>query len=150
MQIKKKDVNKILTIFLFVHLIAWTLVPSISNINLPLDTLEALAWGNELQLGYDKHPPLSAWFSEAFYQIFGSQDWAYYFLSQIFVLSSFIIIFIFSGDFFQNHIHRLISVLSLEGVYFYNFTTPTFNVNVCQLPFWVLTVFFCWKALKKM
>ena len=30
----------------------------------------------------------------------------------------------------------LISVLLLEAIYFYNFTTPEFNVNVCQLPFW--------------
>jgi len=39
----------------------------------------------------------------------------------------------------------LISVLLIEAVYFYNFTTPEFNVNVCQLPFWSLTVYFSWK-----
>ena len=149
MRIKKKDVNKILVFFLFTHLIVWTLIPSLSNTNLPLDTIEALAWGNELQFGYHKHPPLSAWFPEFFYQIFGNQDWAYYFLSQLFVVSSFIIIFKFSEDFFQNRIHSLISVLLLEGIYFYNFTTPEFNVYVCQLPFWAATVFYCWKAIKR-
>ena len=102
MLIKKNNVNKILTIFLSVHLIMWTLVPSLSNINLPLDTIEALAWGNEVQLGYTKHPPLSAWFVEFFYQIFGNNDWAYYFLSQIFVVLSFVIIFKLSEDFFKN------------------------------------------------
>ena len=146
---KKKSVYEVLIIFLFAHLIIWTLIPSISNNNLPLDTIEALAWGNELQLGYDKHPPLSAWFSEFFYQIFGNQDWAYYFLSQLFVVSSFIIIFKFSEDFFQNRIHSLISVLLLEGIYFYNFTTPEFDVYVCQLPFWAATVFYCWKSIKQ-
>ena len=149
MKIKKKDVSKILAFFLFVHLVTWTLVPSFSNINLPLDTIEALAWGNELQLGYAKHPPLSAWFLEAFYQIFGNNDWAYYFLSQIFVVLSFIIIFKFSEDFFQNQIHSLISILLLEGIYFYNFTSTEFNVNVCQLPFWALTVFYCWRGIKR-
>ena len=149
MQIKKKNVNKILILFLFFHLIIWTLIPSISNTNLPLDTIEALAWGNELQLGYDKHPPLSAWFLELFYQIFRNQDWSYYFLSQLFVVSSFIIVFKFSEDFFQNQIHGLISVLLLEGIYFYNFTTPEFNIYVCLLPFWAATVFYCWKGIKK-
>ena len=144
MLIKKNNVNKILTIFLSVHLIMWTLVPSLSNINLPLDTIEALAWGNELQLGYTKHPPLSAWFVEFFYQIFGNNDWAYYFLSQIFVVLSFVIIFKLSEDFFKNKIHSLISILLLEGIYFYNYTSTEFNVNVCQLPFWALTVFYCW------
>ena len=49
-----------------------------------------------------KHPPLSAFIVEVFYQIFGNQDWAYYFLSQLFVVSAFFIIFKFSEDFFKN------------------------------------------------
>jgi len=140
MQIKKNNLNKIFILFLFVHLFIWTLIPSISNNNLPLDTIEALAWGSDLSWGYNKHPPFSAWSTEVFYQIFGNQDWAYYFLSQIFVVSAFFIIFKFSEDFFKNKIHSLISILLLEGIFFYNFTTPEFNVNVCQLPFWALTV----------
>ena len=140
MQIKKNNLNKILILFLFVHLFIWTLIPSISNNNLPLDTIEALAWGSNLDWGFNKHPPLSAFAVEIFYQIFGSQDWAYYFLSQIFVISAFFIVWIFSKEFFQNEILGLISVLLLEGIYFYNFTTPEFNVNVCQLPFWALTI----------
>ena len=149
MLIKKNKVTNILILFLLSHIIIWTLIPSVVNINLPLDTIEALAWGNNLQFGYDKHPPLSAWFLEFFYNIFGSQDWAYYFLSQLFVISSFVIVFKFSEDFFKNPIYSLISVLLLEGIYFYNFTTPEFNVNVCQLPFWALTVYYCWKGINK-
>ena len=149
MQVKKLNINKILIFFLFSHLIIWTLIPSVSNINLPLDTIEALAWGSNLDWGYGKHPPVSAWAVEFFYQIFGNQDWAYYFLSQLFVILSFFVIFKFSEDFFKNKIFGLISILLLEGIYFYNFTTPEFNVNVCQLPFWTLTVYYCWKGLKQ-
>jgi len=97
MQIKKKDLNNTLTIFLFSHLIIWTLVPSLSNINLPLDTIEALAWGSGLDWGFNKHPPMSAFAVEIFYKIFGNRDWAYYLLSQVFVIFTFYIIFI---DFF--------------------------------------------------
>ena len=91
MEIKTKSVNKLLLVFLFTHLLIWTLIPTISNLNLPLDTIEALTWGNNLQLGYDKYPPLFPLFTELFYFIFGNQDWAYYLLSQIFVISSFFI-----------------------------------------------------------
>ena len=149
MEAKKINIKKTLIFFLFAHLIIWTLIPSISNNNLPLDTIEALAWGNGWPLGWEKHPPLSSWFSELFFQIFGNQDWAYYFLSQLFVVSAFFIIFKFSEDFFQNQTYSLISVLLLEGIYYYNFTSPEFNVNVCQLPFWALTVFYCWKGIKQ-
>ena len=149
MRIKKRDINKIVTFFLFAHLFIWTLIPAISNNNLPLDTIEALAWGSNLDWGYNKHPPLSAWSVQFFYKIFGNQDWSYYFLSQLFVVAAFFIIFKFSEDFFKNKIHCLISILLLEGIFFYNFTTPEFNVNVCQLPFWALTVYYCWKGLKQ-
>jgi 4-amino-4-deoxy-L-arabinose transferase-like glycosyltransferase len=33
----------------------------------------------------------------------------------------------------------------LKQFIFIIFTTPEFNVNVCQLPFWSLTVYFSWK-----
>ena len=89
MQPKKKDINNLLIIFLFSHLFIWTLVPAVTNKNLPLDTIEALAWASNLDWGFIKHPPLSAVAVEMFYQLFGNQDWAYYLLSQIFVVSSF-------------------------------------------------------------
>ena len=127
------------------HLILWTLIPTITNNNLPLDTIEALAWGSNLDWGFNKHPPASAFFLEIFYQVFGSNDWAYYLLSQIFVITTFFIVFNFAEKIFNNKILSLISVLLLEGIYFYNFTTPEFNVNVCQLPFWAACVFYSWK-----
>ena len=140
-----RNINNIFYIFVTAHLIFWTLVPSITNQNLPLDTIEALAWGSNLDWGFNKHPPMSAFFPEIFFQIFGSQDWAYYLLSQIFVIISFYYVFKFSKEIFDNNLFGLISVLLIEAIYFYNFTTPEFNVNVCQLPFWSLTVYFSWK-----
>ena len=145
----KRKINELFYIFITLHLILWTLIPSITNHNLPLDTIEALAWGSNLDWGFNKHPPASAFFVEIFYQIFGSQDWAYYFLSQIFVIVSFFIVWKFSNEIFKNKIHSILSILLLEGIYFYNFTTPEFNVNVCQLPFWSLTVYYSWKIFSK-
>ena len=78
MPINKKKIDNIFIIFLISHLFIWTLVPSITNQNLPLDTIEALAWGSNLDWGFNKHPPMSAFFVEIFYQIFGTSDWAYY------------------------------------------------------------------------
>ena len=77
--IAKKNKFNVLIIFLVSHLIVWTLVPSFTNLNLPLDTIEALAWGSSLDWGFNKHPPFSAFALEIFYQIFGNQDWAFYF-----------------------------------------------------------------------
>ncbi len=147
--IKKKNITNLFILFLGAHLILWTLAPSISNTNLPLDTIEHLAWASNLDWGFNKPPPLVAFVLEFFYQIFGNQDWSYYFLSQIFIIFSFYLVFKFSEEFFQNRIYCLISVFLLESIYFYNYTSPEFNVNVCQLPFWALSVLFCWKGFKE-
>ena len=143
-----KSPRKIFFLLLIVHLLIWTLIPSLTNQNLPLDTIEALAWGSNLDWGFSKHPPFSAFAVEIFYQIFGSQDWAYYFLSQLFLIISFFAVFKLSEEIFNNQKLALLSVLLLEGIYFYNFTTPEFNVNVAQLPFWALTIYYTWRCIK--
>ncbi len=145
--ILKKNINKAFYLFLFSHLLIWTIAPSLSNKNLPLDTIEALAWGSNLNWGFNKHPPFSAFAVEVFFNIFGANDWAYYLLSQIFVLISFIFVWKLSNEILEDKICSLLSVLLLAGIYFYNFTTPEFNVNVSQLPFWALSVYFFWKSL---
>ena len=145
MNVLNRNINNIFFIFALSHLIIWTLVPSLTNKNLPLDVIEALAWGSNLDWGFNKHPPMSAFFPEVFFQIFGTQDWAYYLLSQIFVLIAFYFVFKLAFEVIKNIRLSLISVLLLESIYFYNFTTPEFNVNVCQLPFWSLVVYYSWK-----
>ena len=147
MAIYKKNINNIFYIFITSHLLIWTLIPTLTNHNLPLDTIEALAWGSNLDWGFNKHPPMSAFLPEIIYFIFGPQDWAYYLLSQICILVSFFIIFKLAEDFFENKIYCFLSVLLLEGIYFYNFTTPEFNVNVCLIPFWSLSIFYLWKGI---
>ena len=145
MNVLNRNTNNIFFIFAISHLIIWTVVPSLTNKNLPLDTIETLAWGSNLDWGFEKHPPVSAFFSEIFIQIFGSKDWAFYLLSQIFVITSFYFVFKLSNQILKNIKLSLISVLLLESIFFYNFTTPEFNVNVCQLPFWTLVVYYSWK-----
>ena len=145
--ILKKNITNIFYLFLFSHLFLWTLIPSISNLNLPLDTIEALAWGSNLEWGFNKHPPLSAFIVSIFYLIFGSNDWSYYLLSQICVVISFLIVWKLSKDFFTNKVFSLLSIMLLETIVFFNYTTPEFNVYVCQLPLKAAAVYFFWKGL---
>ena len=98
----KKKILNLFYIFITIHLVLWTVVPTIVNQNLPLDTIEALAWGSNLDWGFNKHPPLSAFFLEIFYRVFGPQDWAYYLLSQIFVIISFYFVFKLSNELLNN------------------------------------------------
>lgn len=130
------------------HLIIWTIIPYLSNKNLPLDVIEALAWGQNFDLGYTKHPPLSGWIPGILFKFFGNKDWVYYLLSQIFIIVSFIFIWKLASLFFKKKIYVLLSVLSIEGIAFFTFETPQFNVNICQLPLWVGTIYFFLKSIK--
>ena len=116
--IAKKNIPNVFKLFLLFHLLVWTLVPTISNENLPLDTIEALAWGSNLDWGFNKHPPASAFFSEVFFQIFGPVDWAYYLMSQIFTVIAFFYVFKFAQEIFNDVRLSIISVLLLESIFF--------------------------------
>ena len=146
--VKKNNIINLLIVYFISHFLLWVLIPTFTNTNLPLDTIEALAWGSNLDWGFDKHPPFSAFAVELFFFIFGSNDWAYYLLSQLFVIVAFIYVWKFSNEILGNKALALVSLLALEGIFFYNFTTPEFNVNVSQLPFWAMTVYFFWKSLQ--
>lgn len=148
----KEEFSKEKKIFFFLclyHLILWTLVCSISNKNLPLDVIEALAWGRDFEWGYIKHPPLSAWIPGLLFKLFGNIDWIYYFLSQLFIVISLIFVWNIAAFIFKKDIFKLISVLSLETIVFYNFETPQFNVNICQLPLWSGSIYFFFRCLLK-
>lgn len=142
---KEKNIFYLLCLY---HLIIWTIVPYLSNKNLPLDVIEALAWGQDFDLGYNKHPPLSAWIPGLLFKIFGNKDWIYYLLSQVFIVISFIFLWKLSSFFLKNKSQIVLSILAMEGIVFYTFETPQFNVNICQIPLWIGTVYFFFKSIK--
>ena len=66
----------------------WTALPALLYPNLPLDLIEALVYGREWQLGYDKLPPLPWWLVEIANLTIG-HDFAYYLLAQVAVVAAF-------------------------------------------------------------
>src|SRR5450759_4119594 len=73
--------------FLGLHAAVWTALPTLLYPNLPLDLIEALIYGREWQLGYDKLPPLPWWLVEIADRLVG-HDFAYYLLAQAAVLAA--------------------------------------------------------------
>ena len=59
-------------VFLAVHFLVWTALPASLYPNLPLDLIEALTYGREWQLGYDKLPPLPWWLIEIIHRLIGA------------------------------------------------------------------------------
>jgi 4-amino-4-deoxy-L-arabinose transferase-like glycosyltransferase len=133
-------------VFLALHALVWTALPARLYPNLPLDLIEALTYGREWQLGYDKLPPLPWWLVEIVYRLIGL-DTAYYALAQLAVIGAFAAIFMTARP-LVGGVGALVSVLILDGLHYFHFTAAKFNHDVIQLPLWALAGFAFHAALK--
>ena len=147
----KKDINKKFNIFFIFSFNYLDFSSKYFKYNLPLDTIEALAWGSNLDWGFNKHPPVSALAVERiFYKIFGNQDWAYYFFSQLFVIIATFLLFLnFLKIFLKIKYLSLISIFLLEEFISIILLHQNLMCNVCQLPFWALSVFILLERFKR-
>src|SRR5512136_340515 len=117
--------------FLALHVLVWTALPAALYPNLPLDLIEALTYGREWQLGYDKLPPLPWWLIELAWQAFGV-DWVYYLIAQATVLAAFALVWLMARR-LVGPAGALAAVLIVDGLHYFNFTAAKFNHDVIQL-----------------
>src|SRR5215468_7663082 len=112
-------------VFLALHVVVWTALPTLLYPNLPLDLIEALTYGREWQLGYDKLPPLPWWLVELVYRTVGV-DAAYYALAQIAVVAAFAAVWLTARE-LVGAVGALVAVLFLDGLHYFHFTAAKFN-----------------------
>ena len=132
--------------FLALHAAVWTALPTLLYPNLPLDLIEALMYGREWQLGYDKLPPLPWWLVQIAFMTVG-HDFAYYLLAQIAVVAGFAFVFLTART-LVGPLGALVSVLIVDGLHYLNYTSAKFNHDVVQLPFWAMAGFAFHRALR--
>jgi len=135
-----------LAAILFLHAVVWTALPTLLYASLPLDLIEALTYGQEWQLGYDKLPPLPWWLVEIAYRLAG-HDFAYYLLAQIAVVAALWLVWLTARP-LVGPLGALAAVLIVDGLHYLNYTSAKFNHDVIQLPFWALAGFAFHRALR--
>ena len=133
--------------FLALHFVVWTALPTLLYANLPLDLIEALTYGREWQLGYDKLPPLPWWLVEIMHRAFGA-DAAYYALAQAVVIIAFVAVWATARP-LVGTTGALVAVLIIDGMHYFQYTAVKFNHDVIQLPFWALAGYAFHAALKR-
>jgi hypothetical protein len=133
--------------FLVCHLAVWTALPSLLYPNLPLDLIEALTYGREWQLGYDKLPPLPWWLVEIVYRLCGT-DAAYYALAQFAVIAALALVWATARP-LVGAAGALAAVLIVDGLHYFHYTAAKFNHDVIQLPLWALAGYAYHAALKQ-
>ena len=139
--------NKTLFIFLSLHFIIWSILPILLRNNLPMDSAEALVWGFIGEWGTNKHPPLSGFLANLIYQLTHT-PYSLYVLSQMMIVGAFIYIYKLAKE-FLNKEKALLATLVMEGVAYYNFVTPEYNVNVISMLLWPAATYYFYKGLKQ-
>jgi Dolichyl-phosphate-mannose-protein mannosyltransferase len=134
-------------IILAVHFFVWTALPALLYANLPLDLIEALTYGREWQLGYDKLPPLPWWIVEIVYRLIGYEA-AYYALAQLAVIAAFALVFLTARPLIGD-VRAILAVLIIDGLHYFHYTAAKFNHDVIQLPLWALAGYAFHAALKR-
>lgn len=133
--------------FAAIHLIVWTLLPTCTQPNAPLDVIEITYWGHQWELGYAKHPPLPSWLCETAVLLTGGSFWGIYLLSQLSVVMCFWAVWRLALETIPPS-RALLAVLLLECCAFYNLTTPEFNHAICMYASWALAILFFHWALQ--
>ena len=103
-----------------IHGLVWTALPSLLYVNLPLDVIEAMTYGREWQLGYDKLPPLPWWLVEIMHRLFGA-DVAYYALAQVAVIVAFVAVLATARP-LVGAAGALVAVLIIDGMHYFHYT----------------------------
>ena len=132
--------------FLFFHFFVWSLIPLIRG-SLPMDSIEAVVWGQYCDWGTNKHPSLSGHMVYWFYELFGGAHYSIYALSQLCVLFAFVYIYKLANLFLSRE-KSVLSVMLLEGVIYYGYSALEFNVNVVSLALWPMTAYYFYRALQ--
>jgi 4-amino-4-deoxy-L-arabinose transferase-like glycosyltransferase len=129
----------VLAAFLAVHALVWTALPALLYDNLPLDVIEAMTYGREWQLGYDKLPPLPWFLGEIAYRLTGL-DASLYALSQAAVIVAFIAVWMTARP-LVGAAGALAALLIIDGMHYFNLSAVKLNHNVVEMPLWALAGF---------
>jgi len=133
--------------FLALHGVIWTALPALVFVNLPLDVIEAMVYGREWQLGYDKLPPLPWWLAEIVWRVFGT-DASLYALCQVMVVLAFVAVWATARP-LVGAVGALAACLIVDGLHYLTISSVKFNHNVIELPLWALAGFAFHAALKR-
>ncbi len=129
------------------HLVVYVVVAMLTQPNAPLDTIEMQHWGRNPAWGYYKHPPLPGWLAEVGHRLGGDSGWLIHLFGQLLMVACFWSVWRLAGEVLPPS-RALLSVLMLEAIHYYNYTSLEFNNNLCLVGFAALGTVALFQALR--
>jgi hypothetical protein len=141
--------ERTMAILLAAYAAVWTLYGVIAkgSQDIHFDMGEIVSWSHEVVLGTSKHPPLAAWLVRLWFDVMPAQTWAYYLFAVVMATVALWIAWRVAGHYLSAE-KRVIAIVLLTFVPFYNFHALKFNANTVLIPFWAATTWWFLRSLE--
>lgn len=132
------------------HAVVWTLAAWLSraNLDVPGDMVENYVWGLEWQAGYHSHPPLFAWATGIWFEVFPRTHLAYFALSSLNALVGLLGVRALALCFVPAPVATL-AALTLAVSPFYTALAIKFNANAIQIAIWPWAAVFLVQSMQR-
>ena len=144
----RRSAVHLLLVMLLLHVLIWTVAQALATTNLDRygDMLENYAWGQVLQWGSFKHPPLFAWVAGLWFRVFPTTDLAYQFMAYLNVALGL-------AGVYRLALAMRLSVIALPAVILlclafpYSTLAAKFNANSVLLSVWPWVALAWWHSV---
>ena len=138
---------KSLAVFTAVSSLLWIVQTVLTHRILPRDIIEAVVWGEEMQWGQMKSPPLSGWLAALFSYLAGHGDWGLYLLSQLTFICAVYFVYKLAREFFDER-GAAASALLLFFLYYYMPPAMKFCSHSTQFALLPAVGWFFWRGIR--
>jgi 4-amino-4-deoxy-L-arabinose transferase-like glycosyltransferase len=135
-------------LFALIHVLFWTVVPSLARHELDSDSMMHFAWGQEWMGSYRLHPPFLPWVVAGFLKTVGINNWSYNLLTQLNFLAAFYCIWRLAREYLPPA-SALAAVCLLEFLPYFSFLGMRLNHSSMLIPMWALTTLLAYFAIQR-
>ncbi len=149
--VRSSSENLIVAAAFFLFFLAWAATEAILNADRALhyDLLEAYAWGQEFQLGYNQHGPFWAWIAGAWFLLFPNTNTSFVLLEAVNATLGLFGAWMLIGLFTKGW-ERHAATLLLVATPFYTFNAYKYNANTIFISLWPWTLYFFIRSVDRL
>jgi len=134
-----KERDRTVAMLLIGYCAVWSIYAALAkgSQDIHFDMGEMAVWGREAGIGTPKHPPFAAWLVRGWFSVFPQTDAAYYLFAMVLATVSLWIAWRISENYLEAE-KRVVALLLLTFVPFFNFHALKYNANAVLVPLWAV------------
>ncbi|MDR1958598.1 MAG: glycosyltransferase family 39 protein [Planctomycetaceae bacterium] len=132
----------------FLHAALWTFLPPRFLANYPIDTMEMMVIGQNRVISTFKHPAFQSWIVEIGSLLFRNAEFVPYLAAQTACLLTVFTVWRLARKILPPR-PALLAALTLLSYFYFHYDSTVYNNRTFMRFFWILAVYFFYRALEK-